>query len=78
MQEECALDVLLFSKDEELVDIKCFRGERAASPEDIKAAIHSGIMQHRLQPDLASPNAPALGVKPRDMVEFVKGLPTPA
>jgi hypothetical protein len=79
MQEECALDVLLFeSKDEELIDIKCFRGDRAASPEDIKAAIHSGIMQHKLQPDLASPNAPELGVRPRDMAEFVKGLPMTA
>ena len=78
MQEECALDVLLFSKDEELVDIKCLRGDRPASPDDIKAAIHSGLMQHRLQPDIATPCAPELGVKPRDMVEFVKGLPTPS
>lgn len=79
MQEEFALDVLLFeSKDEELVDIKCLRGDRAASPDDIKAAIHSGIMQHRLQPDLASPRAPELGVRPRDMAQFVKDLPTAA
>lgn len=77
--EECALDVLLFgTKDEELLDIKCYRGERSASPEDIKAAIHSGIMQHRMQPDIASPEAPAHGVKPRDMADFVKVLPTSA
>ena len=75
--EECALDVLLFeSKGEELLDIKCFRGDREdVSADDIKAAIHSGIMQHKLQPGLASPRAPALGIEPRDMAEFVGDLP---
>jgi hypothetical protein len=78
--EECGVDVLLFeSKGEELLDIKCFRGDRAdTSAEEIKAAIHSGIMQHRLQPNIASPHAPTLGVEPRDMEEFVKDLPTTA
>jgi hypothetical protein len=76
--EENALDVLLFeSKGEELLDIKCFRGNRAdTSAEEIKAAIHSGIMQYKLQPSIGSPRAPTLGVEPRDMAEFVKGLPT--
>ena len=77
--EESALDVLLFeSKGEELLDIKCFRGDRASSDEDIRAAIHSGIMQHKLQPSIASPRAPALGVEPRDMTEFAKDLPITA
>ncbi|HEX5257591.1 MAG TPA: hypothetical protein VFW35_02285 [Sphingomicrobium sp.] len=75
-REECALDVLLFgAKDEELIDIKCFRGDREdVSPEDIKAAIHSGLMQHKLRPDLASKHAPALGVEPRDVKELVGSL----
>jgi hypothetical protein len=78
--EENALDVLLFeSKGEELLDIKCFRGDRAdASAEEIKAAIHSGIVQYKLQPHIGSSRPPALGVEPRDMVEFVKDLPTNA
>jgi hypothetical protein len=80
MQEECALSVLLFdAKDEELLDIKCLRGDREnVSPSDIKAAIHSGIMQHKLQPSLASERAPDLGVTPRDIVDLVKGLPVAA
>ena len=79
LTEECALDVLLFeSKGEELLDIKCFRGDRVASADEIKAAIHSGIMQHRLQPGIATPRAPELGVKPRDMAEFVMDLPQTA
>lgn len=75
--EECALDVLLFDgRDETLVDIKCFRGDREdVSPEDIRSAIHSGLVQHKLQPGIASTRAPDLGIEPRDMVEFVKDLP---
>lgn len=80
MSEEYALDVLLFGAEgEELLDFKCLRGDREdVSPEDIKAAIHSGIMQHKLQPSLASGKAPALGVEPRDIAEFVRGLPVAA
>ncbi len=74
--EENALDVLLFeSKDEELLDIKCFRGRKDVSADEIKSAIHSGILQHKLQPGIASSRAPTLGVEPRDMAEFVKDLP---
>lgn len=78
--KENALDVLLFeSKGEELLDIKCFPATVKTCPaEDIKAAIHSGIMQHKLQPGIASPRAPALGVEQRDMAEFVKDLPATA
>lgn len=75
-REECALDVLLFGvKDEELLDIKCFRGDREdVSPEEIEAAVHSGLMQHKLRPELASKSAPSLGVEPRDVKELVESL----
>ena len=78
--EECAVDILLFdAKDEKLLDIKCFRGDREdVSAEDIKTAIHSGIMQHKMQPSLASPKAPELGVDARDIVALLKDLPVAA
>lgn len=80
MAEEYALDVLLFGVEgEELLDFKCFRGDREdVSPEDIAAAIHSGIMQHKMQPNRASSKAPSLGVEPCDVAEFVKTLPIAA
>lgn len=80
MHEESALDVLLFgTPGETLVDIKCFRGDRAdVSPNDIRTEIHSGLMQFKLQPGLASDRAPAAGVQPRDMVALVKDLPVAA
>ena len=79
-QENGALDVLLFETDgEELLDIKCFRGDRAdVSAADIREQIHSGIMQYRLQPGLASARAPLTGVEVRDIAELVKGLPIAA
>jgi hypothetical protein len=80
VREECALDVLLFETDgETLVDIKCFRGGRAdVSSEDIKREIHSGLMQYRLQPEMASKSPPKSGISQRDMNDLVRGLPIPA
>jgi hypothetical protein len=79
-QEKDALDVLLFGTDgEELLDIKCFRGDRAdVTEDDIKAQIHAGVMQHKMQPSIATRKAPKSGVERRDVVEFANSLPLAA
>lgn len=72
--EKGSLDVLLFqSKDCELEDLKCFRGDRAdVTQEEIESQIHSAVVQLRMHPEIASSDAPALSVKPVDMAVFVE------
>ncbi len=79
-REGSALDVLLFGTgDEELVDIKCFRGNREnVSARDIEQQIHEGIMQHKMHPGRASAKAPVTNAEGVDVADFVKRLPLAA
>lgn len=79
-REGSALNVLLFGTgDEQLVDIKCFRGDREdVTAADIRREIHDGIMQHKMHPQRATHLAPISGVGRVDVAEFVKGLPLAA
>ena len=74
--ENGALDVLLFDAEgEELLDIKCFRGDRAdVTADDIQGQMHAALMHLKMHPDIASAYAPDSGVKPVEMIEFAKGL----
>ena len=80
IREGSALDVLLFGKgDEELVDIKCFRGDRDnVSSTDIERQIQEGILQHKMHPNRASPNAPSTGAERVNVADFVARLPIAA
>jgi hypothetical protein len=81
IREGNALNVLLFGTggDGELVDIKCFRGDREdVTASDIRREIHDAIMQHKMHPQRATRTAPNSGVGRVDVVEFVKGLPLAA
>ena len=80
IQEQGALDVLLFDTEgEELLDIKCFRGDREdVTPEDIREQIHFGLMQHKMRPQLATSKSPKSGVGQEDVADLVKGLPVAA
>jgi len=75
-REGSALDVLLFGKgDEELVDIKCFRGDREnVSARDIEQQVHEGIMQHKMHPGRATSAAPRTNVEAVDVARFVERL----
>jgi len=78
--EKGALDVLLFDTEgEELLDIKCFRGDREdVSPEDIREQIHFGIMQYKMRPHLATSRSPKSGAAQEDVADLVRGLPIAA
>lgn len=80
IREGSALDLLLFGKgDEELVDIKCFRGDREnVTGADIDRQIQDGILQHKMHPARASKKAPDTGAELVNVAEFVKRLPLAA
>lgn len=80
IREGNGLDLLLFGKgDEELVDIKCFRGDRKnVTAADIDRQIQDGILQHKMHPSRASKNAPSTGAELVNVAEFVKRLPLAA
>ncbi len=80
IREGYALDALLFGKgDEELVDIKCFRGHRDnIDPADIDRQIQDAIVQHKAHPNRASQMAPTTGIESIDVAEFVSRLPKAA
>ncbi len=72
------LDALLFSESAELVDFKCFRGDRDDISEgDIRREIHSANMQRKMGRALVSRTPPATGVTGMSVKDFVNGLTTP-
>jgi len=74
-REGHAFDVLLFGKgDEELVDIKCFRGDREAKGSDIKRQVQEGLLQHKMHPKRASTSAPKTGAETVNVADFVARL----
>jgi hypothetical protein len=75
-KEKDGLDALLFQEGIDLVDFKCFRGDRQdVSPEEIKEQIHSAFMQRRMKRATVSDSPPSTGVKRVNVREFLKGLP---
>jgi hypothetical protein len=74
-KENDGLDSLLFGDGRELVDFKCFRGDREdVSAADIKEQIHSALMQKRMNRATMSETPPRPDVARVNVREFVKGL----
>jgi hypothetical protein len=66
------LDVFLFAEGADLVDFKCFRGDRDDISEgDIRAQIHSALMQRKMKRADISQDPPEAGVAVVDVREFV-------
>lgn len=75
LAENGALDLLFGIEGEELLDVKCFRGDReGVTSDEIKTQIHEALMQLKMHPDLASVKAPDHGIKAVDMAVFAKDL----
>ncbi len=70
------VDSFLFGGDHELMDFRCFRGDRAdVSPEEIKKQVHSAFMQRKMKRAVISaepPKAPA--AEPQSVQAFVADL----
>lgn len=77
-REGDGLDAILFSEGAELVDFKCFRGDRTdISEADIRREIHSAFMQRKMGRASVSNTPPATGVSAMCVEEFVEGLSKP-
>lgn len=77
MKEKDGLDALLFGEGVELVDFKCFRGDREdVSEDDLKTQIHSALMQKRMSRATVSNDPPATGVTRVNVRDFLKALST--
>jgi len=75
VKETEGLDTVLFGSGRELVDIKCFRGDREdVTGADIKGQIHSALMQKRMNRATISDSPPHSGVTKVNVREFVAGL----
>lgn len=67
--------VFLFAEDGELVDLKCFGGDRKdISEDDVHEQLHNAKMQRRMKRALVSERPPAAGVSTVDVREFVAEL----
>jgi hypothetical protein len=74
-KEKDGLDALLFGDGAELVDFKCFRGDREDVTEaDIKEQIHSAFMQKRMDRAVISGTPPRPGVPTINVRKFVADL----
>ena len=74
-KEKDGLDALRFGKGVELVDLKCFRGDREdVSEDEIKQQIHSAFMQKRMNRAVIAHDAPRPSVPPIDVQKFVSEL----
>ena len=77
MKEKDGLDALLFGEGVELVNFKCFRGDREdVSEDDIKTEIHSALMQKRMQRAVVSKDPPSTGAIRVNVKDFLKDLST--
>ncbi len=69
------LDALLFGEGRELVDFKCFRGDREdVTDADIKAQIHSAFMQKRMDRAIVTDDPPSANVATINVRKFVADL----
>ena len=76
LSQKDGLDALLFGAEGvDLLDFKCFRGDRPDVDEaDIKKQIHSAFMQRKMKRASVSVTAPVPNVPLQDVKEFVAGL----
>lgn len=74
-KEKDGLDAFIFGEGGELMDFKCFRGEREdVSEADIKEQIHSAFMQKKMNRATISEVPPRHDVPNVNVREFVKSL----
>jgi hypothetical protein len=74
-KEKDALDALLFGEGVELIDFKCFRGDREDVTEaEIKEQIHSAFMQKRMGRAVVADRAPVPQVALINVRKFVSDL----
>jgi hypothetical protein len=75
--ERDGIEGVLFG-DTELLDFKCFRGDRTdVSEDDIKQQIHSAFMQRKMKQAVISADAPCPDVPLQNVREFVRDLESP-
>lgn len=75
-KEKDGLDALLFQEGIDLVDFKCFRGDREdVSEKEIKEQIHAALMQRKMNRATISDSPPEIGASRVNVREFLKGLP---
>jgi hypothetical protein len=77
VREKDGVEAVLFGAEQELLDFKCFRGDRAdVAEDDIKKQIHSAFVQKKMKRAQISSDVPPTNVAPQNVREFVKGLET--
>jgi hypothetical protein len=74
-----SVDAFLFAENAELLDFRCFRGDRAdVSPEDIKREVHSAFVQKKMKRATVSSEPPVPpNVAVQNVKDFVRELATP-
>lgn len=78
-QDKDGTDAFLFGEGMELLDFKCFRGDRAnVTEDDIRKEVHSAFMQRKMKRAVISgtPPTPPVAVA-QNVREFVKDLVKP-
>jgi hypothetical protein len=74
-KEKDGIDAFLFAEGTELLDFKCFRGDRTnVSEDDIKAEVHSAFMQRKMKRAVISSEPPKNGVAAQNVRDFVGEL----
>jgi len=77
-KEKDGIDAFLFGESRELMDFRCFRGDRAdVTPEEIKKQVHSAFMQRKMKRAVISSEPPSPAVAAQDVREFVNELAKP-
>jgi hypothetical protein len=75
MKEKDGIDAVLFADGVELLDLKCFRGDRQdVTEEEIKAQIHSALMQKKMKRARVSDRAPSPDVSRVNARELLSEL----
>ncbi len=78
-KEKDGIDAFLFGENTELLDFRCFRGDRADVTEDnIKMEVHSAFMQKKMKRAVTSQEPPKpLAVAAQNVRDFVMELSKP-
>ena len=73
--KEDVVETFLFSSDTELVDFKCFRGDKDdISEEELRQQIHSAFMQKKMGRAKITTTAPKPKAVPVNVKDFVASL----
>lgn len=78
-RETDGIDAVLFGEGRaELLDFKCFRGDRVdITEDDIRKEIHSAFMQRKMSRAVCSAEPPKANVAAQNVRDFVKSLEAP-